>query len=61
MTPKKNETPVLREIRKTGVFVLFAEWFGPDRYLYRSGNIPLAVLGWKSPNQKYKESENTHP
>ena len=25
------------------------------RYLYRSNNIPMAVLGWKSPNQKYRE------
>ena len=25
------------------------------RYLYRSNNIPMAVLGWKSPNQKQRE------
>lgn len=25
------------------------------RYLYRSNNIPMAVLGWKSPNQKQHE------
>ena len=25
------------------------------RYLYRSNNIPTAVLGWKSPNEKHKE------
>lgn len=25
------------------------------RYLYRSNNIPMAVLGWKSPNKKQKE------
>ena len=25
------------------------------RYLYRSNNIPMAVLGWKSPNQKQIE------
>ena len=24
-------------------------------YLYRSNNIPMAVLGWKSPNEKHKE------
>jgi len=24
-------------------------------YLYRSNNIPMAVLGWKSPNQKQRE------
>ena len=29
------------------------------RYLYRSNNIPMAVLGWKSPNQKHKELEST--
>ncbi len=29
------------------------------RYLQRSNNIPMAVLGWKSPNQKHKELENT--
>ena len=27
------------------------------RYLYRSNNIPMAVLGWKSPNQKQLELE----
>lgn len=25
------------------------------RYLYRANNIPMAVLGWKSPNQKQRE------
>ena len=25
------------------------------RYLQRSNNIPMVVLGWKSPNQKHKE------
>ena len=25
------------------------------RYLYRSNNIPMAVLGWKSPNQVQKD------
>jgi len=25
------------------------------RYLQRSNNIPMAVLGWKSPNQKHRE------
>lgn len=25
------------------------------RYLYRSNNIPMAVLGWKNPNQKQRE------
>ena len=25
------------------------------RYLYRSNDIPMAVLGWKSPNQKHRE------
>ena len=25
------------------------------RYLYRSNNIPMAVLAWKSPNQKQRE------
>ena len=25
------------------------------RYLYRSNNIPMAVLGWKSPNQIHRE------
>jgi len=25
------------------------------RYLYRSNNIPMAILGWKSPNQKQRE------
>ena len=25
------------------------------RYLYRSNNIPMAILGWKSPNQKHRE------
>ena len=25
------------------------------RYLYRSNNIPMAVLGWRSPNQKHDE------
>lgn len=25
------------------------------RYLYRSNNIPMAVLGWKSPNQMQRE------
>ncbi len=25
------------------------------RYLYRSNNIPMSVLGWKSPNQKQRE------
>lgn len=29
------------------------------RYLRRSNNIPMAVLGWKSPNQKQAELENT--
>lgn len=29
------------------------------RYLYRSNNIPMATLGWKSPNQKHKELENS--
>lgn len=29
------------------------------RYLRRANNIPMAVLGWKSPNQKQKELENT--
>lgn len=28
-----------------------------QRYLYRSNNIPMAILGWKSPNQKHKELE----
>ena len=28
------------------------------RYLRRSNGIPMAVLGWKSPNQKQKELEN---
>ena len=27
------------------------------RYLYRSNNIPMAVLGWKSPDQKHRELE----
>ncbi|HJA69857.1 MAG TPA: IS481 family transposase, partial [Firmicutes bacterium] len=27
------------------------------RYLYRSNNIPMAVLGWKSPNQKQRKME----
>ena len=27
------------------------------RYLYRSNNIPMSVLGWKSPNQKQLELE----
>lgn len=27
------------------------------RYLWRSNNIPSAVLGWKTPNQKQKELE----
>ena len=26
-------------------------------YLRRSNGIPMAVLGWKSPNQKHKELE----
>ena len=30
------------------------------RYLRRSNNIPMAVLGWKSPNQKQLELES-HP
>ena len=25
------------------------------RYLYRANNIPMAVLGWKSPSQKQRE------
>ncbi len=25
------------------------------RYLNRSNNIPMSVLGWKSPNQKHRE------
>lgn len=25
------------------------------RYLYRSNNIPMSVLGWKSPNQKQRD------
>ena len=25
------------------------------RYLYRSNNIPMQTLGWKSPNQKHRE------
>lgn len=25
------------------------------RYLYRSNNIPISVLGWKSPNQKQRD------
>ena len=29
------------------------------RYLRRSNAIPMAVLGWKSPNQKQVELENT--
>ena len=29
------------------------------RYLRRSNSIPMAVLGWKSPNQKQLELENT--
>jgi len=29
-------------------------------YLHRSNNIPMAVLGWKSPNQRQAELE-THP
>lgn len=29
------------------------------RYLYRSNNIPMAILGWKSPNQKHRELEKT--
>lgn len=29
------------------------------RYLRRSNNIPMSVLGWKSPNQKQAELENT--
>ena len=28
------------------------------RYLQRSNNISMAVLGWKSPNQKHKELGN---
>ena len=28
------------------------------RYLRRANNIPMAVLGWKSPNQKQTELEN---
>ena len=28
------------------------------RYLRRSNNIPMATLGWKSPNQRQKELEN---
>ena len=28
------------------------------RYLHRSNNIPMSVLGWKSPNQKQIELEN---
>lgn len=27
------------------------------RYLYRSNNIPMSVLGWKSPNQKHQALE----
>lgn len=26
-----------------------------QRYLYRSNNIPMSILGWRSPNQKHKE------
>lgn len=25
------------------------------QYLYRANNIPMAILGWKSPNQKHRE------
>ena len=25
------------------------------RYLYRSNNIPMAILGWQSPNQRHRE------
>ena len=28
------------------------------RYLYRANNIPMAVLGWKSPTQKHRELES---
>ncbi len=28
------------------------------RYLRRANNIPMAVLGWESPNQKQTELEN---
>lgn len=31
------------------------------RYLRRSNNIPMAVLGWKSPNQKQAELEAALP
>ena len=30
------------------------------RYLRRSNNIPMAVLGWKSPAQKHRELESRH-
>ena len=29
------------------------------RYLRRSNNIPMAILGWKSPNQMQKDLENS--
>ena len=29
------------------------------RYLRRANSIPMAVLGWKSPNQKQNELENS--
>lgn len=29
------------------------------RYLKRSNNIPMVVLGWKTPLQKREELENT--
>lgn len=29
------------------------------RYLRRANTIPMAILGWKSPNQKQLELENT--
>ena len=30
------------------------------RYLRRSNNIPMAVLGWKSPAQRHRDLETRH-
>lgn len=64
----KNENYIALFNFMNGKIILFVEAEAIDlintvmetrmkRYLYRSNNIPMAVLGWKSPNQKQREME----
>ena len=57
----REATETIRSVSTTiWVFYSFADLQEQmKRYLRRSNSIPMAVLGWKSPNQKQMELENT--